>query len=101
MSRRRKRRSKSEARKKRGAVWFTAVAFIMLLVLMVLLVPRMRRNNISREHAIELVLLMWACSVLAAWVCVRATKKHRRESSGQFSTYTDYSDVVHHDSETR
>jgi hypothetical protein len=96
MARRRKRRSKNEARRKRGAALFAGVAIIMLIVITAVLVPSARRKNISTPHAIELSLLLWACSLFAAWACLHSRRK-RRKSEQQFSTYTDYSESVHGD----
>jgi hypothetical protein len=79
---------------------FAAVALVMLLVIVALIVPRARRNNISTPHAIELVLLMWLCSLFAAWALTHSRRRRHRDGSGpQFSTYTDYSDSLHNDSD--
>ena len=73
----------------------------MLFATFILIVPGARRKQISLQNAIYLALTMWALSLLVAWVCIRSRHKRTQGSDRDITTYTDYSDAVHHETESR
>ncbi len=81
--------------KKREIVLLAGIAFGMLLLTLYIIVPQAIKRNFSPAAAFCLALLLWACSILAFWTCLRSRRRRRySHSHDRHTTRTDYSDFV-------